>query len=1533
MGFDDIFLSFAISYLAGLIPSMKNIFSKRDKKTLHNSYDNALQSWSADDTVRDRIAQQRYSSIEKIQNQFKLPEWENQVAIIQSIAKVWADEIRKDEESSKIVNSLDIEAVVTKIDKLESLLLQRQDVDEPQKIKKGLTKHKPVEGYIRRYCSSDKSENNYLAYVLGNIVRHTLTDYVTGVEETNSNQFILYSSAQTGKTTELKQLCWELQHSELYLPVSFEVRNNTKLKREELPVFQYYGDKEVVVVIDALDEVNGQKYEDLLEEISGYAYDHPDMKIVLSCRSNYRRESQLDKFKELYLEDLSVSDAQDYIYKELGKADGKKLTKLINENRLENFAKNPFFLKVMIDAYKEDSKRIPKTKAEIYQLFVERSYKKEKDKKSLQRNAHTFEEIVLLHERAALGMSLMNAQSLSKEELCHCLQNDASNLEECLRYDLINCEDEERYSFKHNAFREWLVAHYLNREGLEKAKQLATHPNGRIKPEWYNIIMLWVSMYGKDKQKEINDILDWLKGASLDLVIYIDKAMLDENTRNGVFKGLLLEYKSLGIRISNIMTQDYNNLLSFCDLSDDTVSFMSDEVEVAELGTAYYADLMCLCYFLNWELLEKKNGKLAETLFAALEKKTKEALAKKHSYDLSFLYFENKYLARDPYLARIYDIVKDSDHFEAIKSMINLIGTANKVNEYIDYILEKECHVHNQIEGITTHVVSRACIYSTLSGVSSLYGVKKVLTHQFYDINLAYHDEQEGYWSMMNNVMNVVGMYIKEGDPELVELFENYYFRIFKEYHYQFDRNHQSQDFLKKMRDCYQNAGLVEKGRKEFYDAVSELFKPCDEKEVKYETLRSTFTKAALWITVEDVKNDFSCFSPTDVYDAAKASWYREIPYADVAECASQLYKEIYPEPQSISKGRERRKKAFDDFADYSAFKEIVLEMAQGLNEHTSRKDYGKRLRELKDGYNQYAYRFFQHHPKEEESYDIDSIIKHIKDKDVYNAFFMKEISGMTEYPDPDINITKDIMGSCNKIARDIVMKLCDKNYSVFFYREAIRQMLKGGFEIPHDKLVQLLDYGSINISRKDSDGYYTREYSVFEYITERVEEETLSPKVIEKFRENVDNENYQLSYQLSNYIIDNGIDDGYGLALRFALSGFYLSSNVLDSLIENGIKVDEIKAGVASMPVSDRLMCYQSLVRYTDQDDWVKERLESEFKTFEGYNLKRAIQQLLNMGSMVALVYLYEHKEMISDGDDYRFNYDNPNATPILCDFISYHYEHKLNGHFMLTSLLNSLGSIAIRSKDALMEVKKHLNLLTQQGNQYKYLNRYIFAFEDKYYAAYSGITDIREAMDMVDGKESAKSEVDMKEEDSVYISYNWETDSANTVEYMCTVLDLEKIPYKRDKKDCTYLANIKVFMDTIRTGKTVIVVFSRAYLKSKSCMYELSGIMEDTKYFKKILPLVMDDEIRQGEFYLNLVKYWEEEKKKQQEEVDKFKGLDPIYVEPIKEKLDEIIEICKLLPELKKYIDWTNAENLNYMCATKFNSIIRKIRERYEK
>ena len=180
------------------------------------------------------------------------------------------------------------------------------------------------------------------------------------------------------------------------------------------------------------------------------------------------------------------------------------------------------------------------------------------------------------------------------------------------------------------------------------------------------------------------------------------------------------------------------------------------------------------------------------------------------------------------------------------------------------------------------------------------------------------------------------------------------------------------------------------------------------------------------------------------------------------------------------------------------------------------------------------------------------------------------------------------------------------------------------------------------------------------------------------------------------------------------------------------------------------------------------------------------------------------------------------------------------------------------------------------------------------------------------------------MGENEGVYVSSNWEGNSSHIVDFLCFGLENKGIPYLRDKNDCNYKDNIKEFMDAIRAGKTVIVVFSRPYLKSKNCMYELSGILQDPSYKDRILPVVVDDTIRDDQFYVELVKYWKETKDKQEDIVKQLVAIDPDMAEPQQTKLDEINDVYGLLKVIKDYVDWANAENLDALCSTRFKTII---------
>ena len=375
-------------------------------------------------------------------------------------------------------------------------------------------------------------------------------------------------------------------------------------------------------------------------------------------------------------------------------------------------------------------------------------------------------------------------------------------------------------------------------------------------------------------------------------------------------------------------------------------------------------------------------------------------------------------------------------------------------------------------------------------------------------------------------------------------------------------------------------------------------------------------------------------------------------------------------------------------------------------------------------------------------------------------------------------------------------------------------------------------------------------------------------------------------------------------------------------------------------MATAEKLLVYEMLVRELGDVIWVRQQLEAEYKTCSGYALKRALRLLTSIGSLDALDYLKVNSGLITDGDDFHFNYDNPNAISGLCYFIQFCKEKFFDDPFMLDSIHASLERIAVKDEDSLNEVKLYLRGLTQKGSQYKYLNRHILAFEDKYYASYSGISDINKVIELI----NSCAPVEIKAlsviedecdnvEDVLYISYNWESNSQQLVDHFCFVLETERIGYKRDKKDCGYRNNIKEFMNAIRAGKTIVVVFSRAYLKSMYCMYELSGIMEDSAFESRILPVVMDDALRGADFYKELLSHWKQKLDEQQQLVDDLKEIDPDKAEPEEEELKEIKAAYDVLPSVRKYLKWTVTENLESLSFTHFKTIVDTIKENRKK
>ena len=169
MDISSILWGFIASYLAGLLPSLREFISKKDKATLNERieqcYHTALVRWCADDAVRQRIAHKFFNDLNQLKEFYSTGKWEKESVILNSLAKFWIEELSKDEDVSHYITTQGIISIDEKLDKLTAFLTNQETING-QQIRRGLKTHKAVDSYIRRFCTSDQSENNFIYYVL-----------------------------------------------------------------------------------------------------------------------------------------------------------------------------------------------------------------------------------------------------------------------------------------------------------------------------------------------------------------------------------------------------------------------------------------------------------------------------------------------------------------------------------------------------------------------------------------------------------------------------------------------------------------------------------------------------------------------------------------------------------------------------------------------------------------------------------------------------------------------------------------------------------------------------------------------------------------------------------------------------------------------------------------------------------------------------------------------------------------------------------------------------------------------------------------------------------------------------------------------------------------------------------------------------------------------------------------------------------------------------------------------------------------------
>lgn len=178
------------------------------------------------------------------------------------------------------------------------------------------------------------------------------------------------------------------------------------------------------------------------------------------------------------------------------------------------------------------------------------------------------------------------------------------------------------------------------------------------------------------------------------------------------------------------------------------------------------------------------------------------------------------------------------------------------------------------------------------------------------------------------------------------------------------------------------------------------------------------------------------------------------------------------------------------------------------------------------------------------------------------------------------------------------------------------------------------------------------------------------------------------------------------------------------------------------------------------------------------------------------------------------------------------------------------------------------------------------------------------------------------------VFVSYAWTDESSHMVDRLEEALAKSGVTLVRDRNEMRYKDSIRGFMKRIGRGKFIVVVVSKNYLESTSCMFEMTEIVTRGDIRNRVFPIVLPDaDIYNARGRLRYIKHWEQKKA----ELDKeMKAVGGEYLQGIREELDLYALIRQTIAKITDLLGDMNALTVDAHQGSGFSSLIESVKAR---
>lgn len=1192
--------------------------------------------------------------------------------------------------------------------------MQEDILNELNTHNKGKREFEHVSGYIQRYCTLRLKSDETFSYLLEHktFEKYRLVDVVSGRTECKGNKFILYSDAQTGKTTELLQLGWELQEEKRLIPIMFKVRGCQDIK-QELPALNKKIEKGLVIIIDALDEkFEGDARFGLYHEIDSYAEEHPHLNIVVTCRANFSGEFTFYRFKELNLSDLSWQDSVDFLNKEgVG-----HIAEEIQRERLYEFVRTPFYLIALVDYYKE-KKHLPENKGKLYEFFIDRRLDQE-EKLRLKQNSEMTIRGKMLLGKMAVAIQLMGTNGIKKEELLALYDNSYDDYNRVLRTGLTEPVEGEGSCFTHNSFKEFFVSRFLLQlDSFDEIQKLSCYRGTQIvKTGWYNTIALLLAQLPKGSGLS-KQILAWIVNDNKEMVLCIDRKLFDEKQRTDILKDIVGWHKSKCLRIADYSSSIYEDWMNF-GRSVESIDYLMNELKGCDELDNHAVNVLFLLRYLRSEDLTSPKAVELRTLLLDVFRKFKDDA--EHIYVL-FEVFESPWLKNEENTDAIYEIEKESEHPNIVNHLVEYITDTGCAEKYVDVIIDKGQFIHEYNHGGYKRIMRRDELYNAYKSLSTWGSIKKVLNQlkeEFIKHLFNSYDEDKFEDIIRTMLVKVEGLITEHPDaPDFV-------------YEMLLEMAEDRSSFRKIEKDAFleffEQTGLAQY----YFDVSMETLKgyfldntiSFNGSEEHNMILAKAYC-AALLLNEERLKQVTNLINCNDQNGQSLLLCLSNYATVEMQMKIENISKKCYPQywrdKNAPTKWEISEQQEYDELMDYERFKGKVLKI---IDEKVPKNKADLRLlrntimkfpEEEEDSISRYVFWVFhQFYDETNDTYNLDQVKVYIED---YVEYQKQVVRYTAEHLYSDYRKIK-INDEQRRLFKEAVVNWLNDLAGKPYQPEPIARLqpiivlLHHDVNIDEETALRLLPYTYCHLYMR-TEGFNGYNYSLFDYVCERyVDRQT---ELLYALRKVMDQ---PVDYPVQNwkewclYLIKKGISSEYDRVINKMLSlpcedpAICIAQALIDNEDTRQIvlKDDVLERCCAEM----RLYIYEHLSSDVKMDEFVRNGLERDLDTLDDGYKGCALRLLLMKGSVKGLEYVERNIQII----DMRFDLRkySLNALPLLISVYSKAIDNLHHSDY--GGILNAVAAIAGESDEGWENVKEGFaKLIEKDEKKFRHLNWYL--------------------------------------------------------------------------------------------------------------------------------------------------------------------------------------------------------------------------------